>query len=99
MAVLEVIQNISISEFKEVFQKHFGPYTEDEEAILKTTYIIWVLNNFDFTHLKVIYKRGSVRSGYVKIPVPINAVHYKQEYKKRMAQKVFSSKPQDLIDI
>jgi hypothetical protein len=87
MAVLEVIQNISISEFKEVYQKHFGAYTEDEEAILKTTYIIWVLNNFDFTHLKVIYARGSVRSGYVKIPVPINAVHYKQDHKKRMAQK------------
>jgi len=88
--VQEVIHNIGIDEFESVYRKHFGEYRDDEEAILKTTYIIWVLNNFDFTHLKIIYKRGSVRSGYVKIPVPINAVHYKQDYKKRMAQKLFA---------
>jgi len=91
MEVHEVIHEVSIQDFNIVWQKNLSkrsacPTTMTPEEQVITSYIIWALNGFNFTTLRVRYRRG----GYVDIPLPANKLNYKKDYKKIQAKQLLS---------
>ncbi len=94
--VQEVIHNMGIQEFRIAWAKHIGNKATDPrqmppEDYLRTAYIIWAKELFSFTHLRIIYKKGNEKMGHVIIPMPVNEVAFKQNYKEIQAQKLMNS--------
>ena len=90
--VQEVIYNISVKDFRISWARYLGnraqdPTTMSEADTMKTAFMIWAREGFSFTHLKVIYPRGSAESGYVLIPLPVNKVNFKKHFKEIQAKK------------
>ena len=93
--VKQVIHNISIVDFRRAWARYLGnkaqdPTTMTEIDTLQTCYMIWARELFSFTHLKVIQKRGSTRSGYVLIEMPVNKLNFKKNYKEIQAKKILN---------
>jgi len=89
----QIIYNISIVDFRRAWARYLGnraqdPTTMTEADTLTTCYMIWAREHFSFTHLKVIQKRGSTRSGYVLIEMPVSKLNYKKHYMEILANKV-----------
>ena len=89
--VQEVIHNVSIQDFRIVWAKNFANMAVDPSDMspgdqLKTAYVIWAMNGFAFTHLRVVYKRG----GYVTISMPVNKLNFKQDFKEIQAQQLLN---------
>lgn len=94
--VEEVIYNISIQDFRIAWGKHIGNRVTDpslmpQEDYLRTAYMIWARELFQFTTLKIIYKKGNDKHGHVTIPMPVSRVNFKENYKEIQA-KLFLNK-------
>jgi hypothetical protein len=87
--VQEVIHEVGILYFRSVWAKNLAnkavcPSTMTEAEQIITSYIIWALNGFNYTTLRVRYSRG----GYVDIPMPVNKLNFKKHFKEIQAKKV-----------
>ena len=87
--VQEVIHHVGIQDFRLVWAKNFANMAVDPtdmtpEEQLKTAFVIWAINGFNFTTLRVRYKRG----GYVDLSMPVNKINFKKGYKKIQAKQI-----------
>jgi len=91
MEYLEIIHTVTIQEYNVTWGKNFYNLAVDpsqmtvEEQML-TAYVIWAKHGFNFTTLRVRYKRG----GYLDIPMPVNKLNFKKNYKEIQAKKVLN---------
>jgi|694.fasta_scaffold84599_6 hypothetical protein len=91
--VKEVIQNISIQEFRTAWARHISNRAADPKSMppqdyLRTAYIIWAKEFFSFTHLKIIYKKGNEKMGHVVIPMPLDKINFRKDFKEIQAKKI-----------
>jgi len=89
--VQEVIHHVGIQDFRIIWSKNFANMAADPtdmtpEEQLKTAFVIWAINGFNYTHLRIHYKRG----GYVTLEMPVHKLNYKKDYKEIQAKQILS---------